>query len=57
MKVVLSILLQSFKFSPADCSKDVTWNLANVRYPTVGSVDNHPSMPLKVELFRDIATT
>ncbi|KAI0789221.1 cytochrome P450 [Abortiporus biennis] len=50
MKVVLAILLQSFKFSPADCSKDITWNLAGVKYPTIGKVDNHPCLPLKVEL-------
>ncbi|KAI0789222.1 cytochrome P450 [Abortiporus biennis] len=50
MKVVLSTLLQSFKFSPADCAKDITWNLAGVKYPTIGKVDNHPSLPIKVEL-------
>ncbi|KAL4249739.1 Cytochrome P450 superfamily protein [Abortiporus biennis] len=50
MKVVLSTLLQSFKFSPADCAKNITWNLAGVKYPTIGKVDNHPSLPIKMEL-------
>ncbi|KAI0789215.1 cytochrome P450 [Abortiporus biennis] len=49
MKVVLATLIHSFKFSNADCSNEIVWNVATVRYPTVGKVDNHPSMPLKVE--------
>ncbi|KAL4249759.1 Cytochrome P450 superfamily protein [Abortiporus biennis] len=49
MKIVLSVLLESFKFTPAECAKDIRWNLAGVKYPSVGNVDI-PSLPIKVEL-------
>jgi len=49
MKVVLSVLLHTFKFSPSDNNEDVVWNLANVKYPTVGKDNNIPSFPIKVE--------
>ncbi|KAJ3474380.1 hypothetical protein NLI96_g12493 [Meripilus lineatus] len=48
MKAVLSVLLGSFKFSFSD--KEVVWNLAPAKYPTVGKTSMKPSMPLKVEL-------
>ncbi|KAI0069487.1 cytochrome P450 [Panus rudis PR-1116 ss-1] len=48
MKVVLSLLLDNFEFSMADCGKDIFWNLAGVRYPTVGMESNRPQMPMKV---------
>ncbi|PSR81817.1 hypothetical protein PHLCEN_2v6248 [Hermanssonia centrifuga] len=47
MKVALSVLLDSFKFSLSN--KDIVWNLAGVSYPTVGAVSDEPSLPLKVE--------
>ncbi|KAL4249729.1 Cytochrome P450 superfamily protein [Abortiporus biennis] len=50
MKIVISVLLESFKFTPAECASDITWNLAGVKYPTVGKLNNHPSLPIKVEL-------
>ncbi|KAJ3479659.1 hypothetical protein NLI96_g8906 [Meripilus lineatus] len=50
MKVVLAIILESFRFSKADNGDKVVWNLAGVRYPTVGRESNKPSFPMKVEL-------
>ncbi|KAJ3489260.1 hypothetical protein NLI96_g2239 [Meripilus lineatus] len=53
MKVVLSLLLGSFKFSLPD--HEIVWNLAGVKYPTVGRISNTPSMPMKVELLNEKA--
>ncbi|KAJ3552918.1 hypothetical protein NM688_g3899 [Phlebia brevispora] len=47
MKVVLAVVLRSFKFSLSD--KKIVWNLAGVNYPTVGETSPKPSLPLKVE--------
>lgn len=49
-EVVLAIILESFRFSKADNGDKVVWNLAGVRYPTVGRESNKPSFPMKVEL-------
>jgi len=49
MKVVLSLLLDSFKFSPAQNAEDIVWNFAAVKYPTVGKDTFNPSFPMKVE--------
>ncbi|KAI0659728.1 cytochrome P450 [Cubamyces menziesii] len=46
MKVVLAVLLSSFKFELSD--KHVYWNLAGVQYPSVDSEGNHPELPMKV---------
>lgn len=51
MKVILAVLLETFKFSEADNGKDVFWNLAGVKYPTVGN-STEPECPLKVELLK-----
>ncbi|TCD69776.1 cytochrome P450-dit2 [Steccherinum ochraceum] len=48
MKVILSVLLTTFKISLPDNKDDIVWNLAGVRYPTVGN-DTKPSFPMKVE--------
>ncbi|KAF7800123.1 hypothetical protein EIP86_011368 [Pleurotus ostreatoroseus] len=53
MKVVLAVLLRSFKFSLS--GKDIVWNLAGVNYPTVGKTSSKPSMPLKVEVIERTA--
>ncbi|CCL99519.1 uncharacterized protein FIBRA_01537 [Fibroporia radiculosa] len=50
MKVVLSVLLTSFTFSLSD--KPIEWNVAGVRYPTVGKEGKTPQMPLKVGSLR-----
>ncbi|KAI0689235.1 cytochrome P450 [Cytidiella melzeri] len=47
MKVVLSVLLESFRFSLAD--KEITWNFASPSYPTVGPTSTKASLPLLVE--------
>ncbi|KAJ3559692.1 hypothetical protein NM688_g189 [Phlebia brevispora] len=47
MKVILAVLLSSFKFTLSD--KEICWNLADVAYPTVGPINRTPSMPLNVE--------
>jgi len=49
MKVVLSMLLHSFRFSLPNNSEDIVWNLANIKYPTIGKDSNTPSFPMKVE--------
>ncbi|PCH36060.1 cytochrome P450 [Wolfiporia cocos MD-104 SS10] len=51
IKAVLSVLLPVFKFALTE--KHVVWNVATVNYPTVGTVDNRPRMPLKVSLIED----
>ncbi|EJF60519.1 cytochrome P450 [Dichomitus squalens LYAD-421 SS1] len=49
MKIVLCLLLAKFTFAPS--GKKIKWNVANVRFPTVG--DNpKPSMPINVGLYR-----
>ncbi|TCD69775.1 cytochrome P450-dit2 [Steccherinum ochraceum] len=47
MKVILSVLIKSFKFSLPDNKNEIVWNLAGVRYPTVGNATK-PSFPMKV---------
>ncbi|CCM00085.1 uncharacterized protein FIBRA_02112 [Fibroporia radiculosa] len=48
MKVVLSALLPSFTFELT--GKPIVWNVASVRYPTVGKENNDAQLPLKVGL-------
>ncbi|KAI0941738.1 hypothetical protein AcW1_003543 [Taiwanofungus camphoratus] len=52
MKVVLSVLLESFKFSLSD--KAIVWNISGVSYPTVGPTDVHAQLPLMVEVIKSI---
>ncbi|TCD69766.1 cytochrome P450-dit2 [Steccherinum ochraceum] len=42
MKVILSTLLSSFKFSVSD--KEIVWNMAGVRFPTAGKESIEPSL-------------
>ncbi|KAL6306606.1 cytochrome P450 monooxygenase [Sparassis latifolia] len=51
MKVVLSVLLPSFTFEITE--KPILWNLAGVRYPTIGAESLKAEMPLKVGLFKE----
>jgi len=44
IKTVLSVLLQSFTISSTE--KKIVWNLATVRYPTVGEQGTKPELPL-----------
>ncbi|KAI1794335.1 cytochrome P450 [Ganoderma leucocontextum] len=48
MKIVLSLLLAKFTFAPS--AKKITWNLSNVRFPSVGDSPK-PSMPMMVGLY------
>ncbi|KAI0717427.1 cytochrome P450 [Cerioporus squamosus] len=45
IKTVLFVLLQHFKFEPT--GKPISWNLAAVQYPSVGT-EGEPEMPLRV---------
>ncbi|EKM49765.1 uncharacterized protein PHACADRAFT_265429 [Phanerochaete carnosa HHB-10118-sp] len=47
MKVVLAVMLHSFRFHPSD--KEIYWNLASVNYPSVGKESTKAEMPMKVE--------
>ncbi|KAK7677641.1 hypothetical protein QCA50_019332 [Cerrena zonata] len=49
MKVVLTVILSTFKVSFAEETKDVVWKLAAVRYPTRGQVSNQPEFLLALE--------
>jgi len=46
MKVVLSLLVERFKFSLSD--KDISWQMSSVNVPSVDG--NKPELPLKMEL-------
>ncbi|KAH9885121.1 cytochrome P450 [Cubamyces lactineus] len=50
MKVVLSLLLMKFTFAPSD--KPIVWNIAGIRYPTVGNATT-PSLPMNVGLYKE----
>ncbi|KAI0718780.1 cytochrome P450 [Cerioporus squamosus] len=49
MKVILCLLLSKFTFAKSD--KNVRWNLAGVRFPTVGDAGK-ASLPMKVALYK-----
>ncbi|KAK7677643.1 hypothetical protein QCA50_019334 [Cerrena zonata] len=49
MKVVLSTIVSSFKISLSDEAEDIVWNVAAVRYPTVGKDSTKPEFPLRLE--------
>ncbi|KAI0733510.1 cytochrome P450 monooxygenase [Fomitopsis betulina] len=49
MKVILSVLLSTFKFEMAT-DKHIFWNVTSVQYPTVGKESNVPEMPMKVSM-------
>ncbi|THH27738.1 hypothetical protein EUX98_g6458 [Antrodiella citrinella] len=46
MKVVLSVLLSSFRFTR---SRDIYWNIATFNYPTASRDSTVPEMPVHVE--------
>ncbi|KAH7874006.1 cytochrome P450 [Lentinula edodes] len=47
MKVVISILVESFKFSPSDKEAEVFWQMNGATAPVVGK-DNHPRLPINI---------
>ena len=51
-EVVFNLLLSKFKLIPADNAKDIVWNMAGVRHPTVGKDSVTPSFPVKLERIR-----
>ncbi|KAE9401990.1 cytochrome P450 [Gymnopus androsaceus JB14] len=48
MKVIISMLVEKFKFSPAP-GKDIVWLMAGISSPVVVGGDGHPKLPLLVE--------
>ncbi|KZT68913.1 hypothetical protein DAEQUDRAFT_727339 [Daedalea quercina L-15889] len=50
MKVLLAVLVTNFTFESTD--KPIVWNVAGVRYPTVGWESNRAEMPLAVRALR-----
>ena len=43
---MLSVFLDAFKFTVSD--KEIVWNIATMRYPTVGKDGVKPELPLVV---------
>ncbi|KAE9396151.1 cytochrome P450 [Gymnopus androsaceus JB14] len=48
MKVIISMLVEKFKFSPAP-GKDIFWQMSGISSPVVVGGDGHPKLPLLVE--------
>jgi len=49
LKLALSVLLESFIFSPASC--EIEWMMAVLQWPSIkGSEDKTPQLPLKLSL-------
>ncbi|KAJ3913334.1 cytochrome P450 [Lentinula edodes] len=46
-EVVISILVESFKFSPSDKEAEVFWQMNGATAPVVGK-DNHPRLPINI---------
>ena len=49
----MNVLLQSFRFSPSKKSGEIIWNLAAVRYPTIGKDSMKAELPLKVDVLKE----
>ncbi|KAJ3853442.1 cytochrome P450 [Lentinula lateritia] len=49
MKVVISILVETFKFSPSDKDSEIFWQMNGVTAPVVGK-DEHPQLPINISL-------
>ncbi|KAJ3480631.1 hypothetical protein NLI96_g8210 [Meripilus lineatus] len=54
IKVVLCVLLRSFRFSPS--AKEVVWNYAATKFPTIGKGSDTPSLPMKVVPLKEKTT-
>ena len=48
IEVVMTVLLEAFEFSIPDTGKEVVWNLAGVRYPTIGKDSKFAEFPMRV---------
>lgn len=54
MKTILAKLLVRFKFEPADCAQDITWDMLTIAAPRVKtSKENKHQLPLKVSLLSE----
>ncbi|KAE9385054.1 cytochrome P450 [Gymnopus androsaceus JB14] len=49
MKVVISVLVENFKFSPSARDSEILWQMNGVTAPIVGK-DNHPQLPIGISL-------
>lgn len=48
MKVVLSVLLSRFRFSPSE--KDIVWEMSTISIPTIKGHPRCPQLPLKISV-------
>ncbi|KAJ3853709.1 cytochrome P450 [Lentinula lateritia] len=46
-EVVISILVETFKFSPSDKESEIFWQMNGATAPVVGK-DNHPRLPINI---------
>jgi cytochrome P450 len=49
MKVVMSVLIENFKFSPSSKDSEIFWQMNGVTAPIVGQ-DKHPQLPMTISL-------
>ena len=49
-EVILSILLESFYFKPAE--KPAVWNYSNIAFPTIDPNSPKVALPVKIEAIR-----
>ncbi|KAJ3837654.1 hypothetical protein F5878DRAFT_685093 [Lentinula raphanica] len=49
MKVVISTLVESFKFSTSEKDSQIHWQMNGVTAPVVGK-DSHPQLPINISL-------
>lgn len=49
MKIVLAKLLGAFKFEPADCAQDITWDMSVIAAPRLKTQAKH-QLPIKISL-------
>ncbi|KAE9397791.1 cytochrome P450 [Gymnopus androsaceus JB14] len=52
MKVIISVLLESFKFSPSAKDSEILWQMNAVTTPIVGK-DNYPQLPIGISLVNE----
>ncbi|KAJ3993079.1 cytochrome P450 [Lentinula boryana] len=50
MKVVISTLVERFKFSPSTKELEICWQMNNITTPILSGKDNHPQLPINVSL-------
>lgn len=51
-EVILSLLLSKFTFEKT--AQPIIWNMAGVRYPSVGKHGGKASLPMKVSLYKGV---